>query len=363
MAEYLAVALRSAGCDVVNVDSQWNVLAETKGTSAARSLLFLLHMDSVPAGIMEDPFAGKVVDGAQFNKEGQVVYGRGACAPKAAIAAILEALSVLQELGVLDHTKILVAAVTKDLRANHDGVRELDEAYSLRADLVVGGETTDNHIELGARGIARYEVRLHGHPAHLGRPTAANPLYALAQLLISLEHIRLPTHPDLGSATLAPYEVMSEGSSPRTPHLAKVLLDRRLLPGETAERVRQDLQELVDQLASDRRGISGDVTLRGGMQPFQVSDESSGVQLLQRAARAALGHTLPTMHATHSSNVAYLVAERNLPGLAFGPGRIEDVNDTEHVEITRVLEAALVYAALCVVVSAQPERYATDDRR
>jgi acetylornithine deacetylase/succinyl-diaminopimelate desuccinylase-like protein len=352
MAEYLAGALRSVGCDAVYVDSHWNILAEKGGNSRGSSLLFLTHIDSGPAGNMEDPYSGKVLDGEQFGKKGPVVYGRGACAPKAAIAAILEALTVSEGLGILDRANVRVAAVTKDLWAQHEGVRELDRDHPLTAQFVVGGETTDNQIMLGARGIARFEVCFHGGSAHLGRPgEAANPLYAIAELLSALEHFQLPTHPALGSATLAPYEVSSEAAAPRTPHLARMLLDRRLLPGEVSESIREDLQDLVDKITGPRKRVSGEVILRGGMLPFQVPEESSVIQLLQQAAKAVLGHTLSTSYASYSSNAAYLIEEKGIAGLAFGPGRIADVNDTEHVEISQVFEAALVLAGLCALVS------------
>jgi hypothetical protein len=40
-----------------------------------------------------------------------------------------------------------------------------------------------------------------------------------------------------------------------------------------------------------------------------------------------------------------------IDGAAFGPGRIGDVTETEHVEIDAVLDAAVVYAAVAVLAA------------
>jgi len=351
MAEYVARALQDAGCTVVRVDPHGNVLGEMGGGSG-KAVLFLTHTDAAPAGTMAQPYSGEVRDGAPFGKPGPVVYGRGACAPKAAIAAMLEAVAALREAGIALRGRLLVAAVTKDLRANHEGIRELAQSTPLRADYVVAGEPSDNQIVLGARGIGHFEVRLEGRPAHWGRPAeAVNPLYGLADLLRALETLPLPSHPALGPATVSPFEVRSEATPPRTPHLASLMLDRRLLPEESVEAVGQALQRLVDAVTAARPGLSGRVTRVRGMYPYNVTPDSPTVQLLQAAARAVVGRPLPTTYITFSSNAGYTIRELGIDGVAFGPGRIVDVTDTEHVEVDRVCDAALIYAAAAALAA------------
>lgn len=351
MAEYVAAALRNLGCATVHVDEHWNVLGVV-GEGHGASVLLLAHTDSAPPGGMQDPYSATILEGDRLGKDGPVVYGRGACAPKASLAAMLEAVAALRDGAFRLAGSMLVAAVTKDLRANHDGIRELAASYPIKADVVVGGEPTDNQIALGARGIGHFEVTFRGKPAHWSRPAeAVNPLYGVAEMLLALERLPLPSHPALGSATVSPFDVRSDAAPPRSPQTAVVMLDRRLLPEESVDTVRQEFQRVVDGVAAARVGLTGEVRYVRGMYPYAVSQSSQTVMLLQRAATATLGRALPTTHITFSSNAGYAIRELKIDGAAFGPGRIGDVTDTEHVEIDRVCEAAVVYAAVAALAA------------
>lgn len=351
MAEYVAGALAESGCEAVHTDQHWNVLG-TLGQGSGDALLFLTHTDSGPAGSMANAYSGEIVDGKRFGKMGPVVYGRGACAPKATLAAMIEAVAALRDAGIRLAGKLLVAAVTKDLRANHEGVKELVQSNPLNVKYCVAGEPSDNHVVLGARGIGHYEIRFTGVPAHWGRPAdAVNPLHGMAEVLLRLERLTLPAHPVLGGATLSPFEVRSEAIPPRSPERAAIMLDRRLLPDESPEDVRQQLARAVGEALSSRPKLSAEVVYLRGMYPYSVSPDSPAVQLLQRAAQATLGRSLPTTYIPFATNASYMIKERGTDGVCFGPGRIGDVTETEHVEVAGVLDAARVYAAAAVLTA------------
>jgi acetylornithine deacetylase/succinyl-diaminopimelate desuccinylase-like protein len=348
MAEYVAQALRESGCDSVYVDQQWNVLGAL-GPGSDPGLVLLTHTDSGGPGTMANAYSGEIMDGARFGKSGPVVYGRGACAPKASVAAMMEAAAALRDAGISLRRPLLIAAVTKDLRANHEGVKELVQTRPLRARYCIAGEPSDNHVVLGARGIGHFEITLTGVPAHWGRPAdAANPLYGLADVLLKLERVTLPAHPILGGATIAPFEIRSEAVPPRSPDSATILLDRRLLPEESPQEVRQQLAQLVQDAIAARPKLSAAVVHLRGMYPYSVGADSPAVQLVQRAGQEALGRALPTMYIAFATNAAYVIRDLGIESVCFGPGRIGDASEIEHVEIASVMDAARVYAAAAV---------------
>ncbi|HEU5300165.1 MAG TPA: M20/M25/M40 family metallo-hydrolase [bacterium] len=352
MAEYVAAALRDVGCGTVHVDDRWNVLG-IMGEGRGPSVMLLTHTDSAPPGAMQNPFSGAIMDGERFGKTGPVVYGRGACAPKSAVAAMLEALAALRDGGVRLAGSVQLAAVTKDLRANHEGIKELAASYPVKADFVIAGEPSDNHVVLGARGIGHFEARFTGKAAHWGRPSeAVNPLFGVADLLLALEKLALPKHAVLGGATVSPFETRAEAIPPRSPHTAAVMWDRRLLPEESVEAVRAGFQGIVDGVVRARPGLGGEVVYVKGMYPYAVPETAPTVSLLQRAADAALGRKLPTTYITFSSNAGYTIREMKIDGAAFGPGRIGDVTETEHVAIDSLYEAAVIYAAAGAIAAA-----------
>ena len=344
VAEYVAGRLRAFGARVT-VDAYWNVLGDL-GPGDGQGVLLLTHTDSGPAGTMTDPYNGAILDGAPFGKDGQVVYGRGSCAPKAALAAMLGAMAVLAPHAAALPGRVQLAAVTKDLSANHEGVREADALGLLREGICIAGEPSHNAIVLGARGIAHYAVEFEGVPAHWGRPQdAANPLFALAAFLPSIERLELPSDPALGAATISAFEVASSAVAPRTPETCCVMLDRRVLPGESPEAIRDALQALADRAAAARPRITARVRQVSGMSPYRVSPSAPVVRRLEHAVQAALGRPAEHTYITFASNAGYLIREHAMPSVALGPGHIGDAGEREHVSVSQVLDAAKVYAA------------------
>jgi acetylornithine deacetylase len=266
------------------------------------------------------------------------------------IAAMIEAVAAVRDAGVSLKGPLQVAAVTKDLRANHEGVKELQQSHPLRAQYCLAGEPTDNQVVLGARGIGHFEIRLTGVSAHWGRPAdAVNPLYGMADTLLKLERLALPTHPVLGGATVSPFEVRSEAIPPRSPDRAAILLDRRLLPDETPETIRQHLAHLVNEAISTRPKLSAEVVYLRGMYPYSVGADSPAVQLLQRAGQAVLKRPLGTTYISFSTNASYVIRDLGIDSACFGPGRIGDVGEAEHVEVASVMAAAGVFAAAALL--------------
>jgi len=347
MAEYVANSLRELGCQTVHVDAEWNVLGVLDGAPGDQSLLLHTHTDGAPAGEMADPYSGALRDGTELGKSGSVVWGRGACAPDGATAAMLEAIAALREARFPIRGRLMVAAVTKGLRANSDGTREIHRLVQLAAQHFVVAEPTDNRIALGARGMTHLEVVFEGKAAHRGRPTeAANPLYALGEMLASLKLATLPNHPALGPATVSPFDVRADSIPPLTPHRVSLVVDRRLLPGESPVDAQRGLENELGQILRRHPGVSGQVQHVRAMYPYSVSESAPTVRLVQEAAAAVFGGPLDTTYLSFGTNAGYLMTEVGLDGVVLGPGRIEDVHETEHVEVSSVHRAAVLYAAI-----------------
>lgn len=352
IAQFVAGYMRAADFDQVVMDDHWNVLGTIQGSGEGPRLLLLTHTDSSAAGQMADPFSAQIRDGVEFGVTGSVLVGRGAVAPKGAITAFIAGVLAARAAG-REHLKgtIQVACVTKDLSADHEGVRELDQAVGLAADCVIAGEPSDNQVVMGARGISHIEVTFHGQPTHWGRPDGGvNPLYGLAELLLEVEQFDLPRHEALGVATISPFDVSGEYEAPRTPRLARVRFDRRVLPGEQPEEVLHPFRDLVATIVQARPGLTGDVRRVKGMFPFQADADSPLKEAILEAGRAVTGRDLGTTFIPFGSNAGYTSHELRIPGVAFAPGRITDVGDCEFIELDKLDEAARVVAATCVRV-------------
>lgn len=349
VARFVVNYMKAAGFDDVTIDEKWNVLGTVRGGGDGPALVLLTHTDSGPPGQMADPHSAAVMDGDAFGKSGQVVYGRGASAPKAALAAFIEGARALVEWGRDNWRGTLrVACVTKDLSANHEGVRELHESTGIAADFVIAGEPSDNQVVMGARGISHVQVTLKGVETHWGRPSeGVNPLYGLADVLDRVKNLKLPSHPVLGSATVSAIAVSSDAEPPRTPHTARAIFDRRVLPGETPDDVLAAFRQVVNEVCAAYPGMQGDVEQIRGMYSFSAPQDSPLKSALLEAGQAVTGRDIGTTYITFSSNAGFTIQGLGIPGVAFAPGRITDVGPREHVEVDKVIEGARITAAVC----------------
>jgi len=102
----------------------------------------------------------------------------------------------------------------------------------------------------------------------------------------------------------------------------------------------------LGQILRRHPGVSGQVQHVRAMYPYSVSESAPTVRLVQEAAAAVFGGPLDTTYLSFGTNAGYLMTEVGLDGVVLGPGRIEDVHETEHVEVSSVHRAAVLYAAI-----------------
>lgn len=344
---FLERYLLSAGFSGIRRDARANMLFSLQGARPGPSRAFVSHFDSGGVGTMVDAYDPQVLPGDRFGKPGPVIRGLGASAPKSAIAAMVGAARALARCGNPFAGVIHIGIVTKDMHANHAGPRELLESFPFEVESLVASEPSGNRLVLGARGINHYRVELAGRAAHNGRPKdAANPLYALADVLRSVETMELPSHPALGVATISAFAAGSEAAPPMSPHRAHALLDRRTLPSETTTGVEAELRARVAAAIGGRAGISAQISLVRAMHSFETPAASPLVRRLQAAVNAALGHELETMYIAFASNAGFAITDRGWQAVGFGPGSITDLGPEEHVEIAQVEEATRIYVAM-----------------
>jgi succinyl-diaminopimelate desuccinylase len=350
LADVVIDYLRTSGLTDIRRDANANFVVVLQGARPGPTRMFMSHLDQPAIAAPPDAWRASLESGAGFGKPGQVIRGPGVVAPKAALAAMLVAIRGAFAAGLPHAGAILFAGVTRDLAGNHDGPRELFEAFPMCLDWAVVGEASENRLVLGARGIVQSRVRLRGLPAHRGDPEArANPLFALADVLRAIEQQVLPYTEGLGSATIAPFEVASDAAAPRTPEHVDLLVDRRSLPGEVTSEIVDDLRQLVATSVRHRQGIATEVRLVRCMHSFALSADHPFVAAMRDRLRAALGCQTGTIHAPFASNAGYLLAEQGCPALGCGPGALADLGPDEHVEVAQLEQAVRMYAAMMTV--------------
>jgi putative selenium metabolism hydrolase len=357
VAQRIAEELRAVGLTNVRIDRVGNVVGRLGSGSGTPSLLYNGHMDTVGVGDstawQRDPFGGEIVDG--------VIYGRGACDMKGAIAAMVYGTKMLIDALTTLSGVLYVVGVAQEEPCEGLAMRVLVEEEAVRPDFVVLGEATNLQISRGQRGRMEIKVTAKGRASHGSAPhRGINAIYKAAHLIQRLEEMTadLPIHPEMGQATLAVTFIENTGGSRNViPDSCCFYIDRRLVLGETEKSVVASIKNLVKE-----SGIDATVELTEHVStswtgyecrtpeyyPAWLIEEGHPlVQATSSAVEKTLGFAPELRQWAFSTDGVYTKGTAGIPTLGFGPGDEQyahTINDQIRLEDT--FKAASVYAQL-----------------
>lgn len=301
------------------IDDAGNVLA-VRGEDTPHVVLNT-HLDTVSPHV-------------PFERDGDVIWGRGACDAKGPLAALLDAFLAA------DGPRVTLA-ITPDEETDSAGAAALD----LDADAYIVGEPTGLDICNAARGRFEAVVQLSGVNAHAAEAdSGVNAVAAARHVLEALESFddeRGPPAPDaLGPPLLTPTVIRGGGAGNQVPADCTITVDRRSVPPETADEFRAALEAHVRTAVPDRIEVS--VALADRPAPFLEAFETPADDPLVSTLAATSGGTVrPFSAATEAAYFAPLA-----PTVVFGPGDLADDDgpvahaDREYVRVDEVREAA-----------------------
>lgn len=318
-----------------------NLFARIGVPRGGRSLMFNGHLDVVGSdGMIHPPFTADVRDGR--------MYGRGSADMKGGIAAMCAAAWRAAKAGT--RGEILIAAVA-DEEFDSIGTRAL-LARGIRADAAVVAEPTRLAIMPAHRGFVWVEVEVVGRAAHgsrfdIGVDAIRHAGLLLAELdRIDADVLPLSTHPLLGRASL--HASLIEGGTGLStyPERCVLKLERRSIPGETAEDVLAEIERACAAVRTRRSTFAAHVRLIGAQGPSDVSVQAPVVRELAHAMEG-LGETVGIEGMSAWTDAA-LLNDAGIPAICYGPGDISLAHAAEEfiplVEIDRATEVLAAFA-------------------
>jgi acetylornithine deacetylase len=341
-----AAYLRAAGLDVMLVEpvpGRPSVLARLRGAADGPALLLNAHLDTVGFGAMAAPLAPRIEDGR--------LYGRGAYDMKGGLAAVLAAAAQLAQ-GLPLRGDLIVAAVADEEHASigtESVIAHLRDA-GVRVDAAIVTEPTDLQLCVAHKGFAWASVTTHGRAAHGSRRAdGIDAIAHMGRVLVALERLdaqlqEQQAHPLLGHGSLHA-SLIGGGSELSTyPAHCRLDLERRTLPGETAESVMAELAAILHELSTDDAHFAAVAELTLFRPPLETGLEQPIVVALARAGQSVIGQTLPITGATFWMDAALLGAA-GIPTAIFGPRGAGLHATVEWVDLTSVQACADVLVA------------------
>ena len=259
------------------------------------------HIDCVP------PFFPSSV-------EHGLLYGRGACDAKGALAAQVTAAERLRESG---EERVGLLFVVGEERGS-DGAAAAN-GISPGPAFLVNGEPTESKLGLATRGAFRVKLKATGRAAHSSQPERGiSAIDLLIDALVELRGLALPEDPQLGRTFYAT-GLISGGVAPNviSPSAEAELNFRTVGPGS----------EVLERLAPLRSRVALETVLE--VPPVRM-------------------RTVPGFDtAAFAFTTDIPLLDRWGAPLLFGPGSVKDAHtDGDHVAIAELEAAASAYEAI-----------------
>lgn len=339
------------------------------GAGNGPRLLFVGHTDTVGVAgwdehwrgtERENPFGGAIVDGA--------LWGRGAADMKAGVVAAVAALKAVRAAGLRPTGEVL-AAFVGDEESGEPGSGLSEGIEAIVAGMVSGEiptpdfavypEPTKLDVFTAQMGFLIADITLHGESAYFGLPwQGVDALKAAHKLLARLfahsdELWARSEHPLLGRAFLLVTGIAGGGYI-AVPESCRLSLIRKILPSETVEGARSELEGIV-RLFAMNEGVKAEIAFtasrdsRSGGRPSEVANDETGVRALVEAARAETGRTDIIAGAPFWAEASFFVHDLGVPTVYFGPGDIGECHTfRERVDLDEFQRAIRVFASLIV---------------
>ncbi len=333
-AEYLREYLGDHGLEselIGKAPERSNILARIPGKGGGPRLMLLSHTDVVladPAEWSADPFGGELRDGE--------IWGRGALDMKGQVAASAVAIASLAREGFEPSGDLIFCSVADEEVGADFGLQWLvrEHADAVRCEYAIN-EGAGDRLELGGRAFwvcstaekmsSPFLLRVHGRSGHASMPGIAdNALVKAARLIEQLGKFRprLALGPEtavlveavtgerpgsaeqalratraisdfgadmlepLLSLTVSPTIVSASGKRNVIPAVCEVVVDCRLLPGQTQAEAEEILRGVLGDGGYDLEWLEGHGGTRSPIETPLFDAVSSFVERVDPGAQA-----------------------------------------------------------------------------
>lgn len=340
IARFIAGWLEAAGLEVEVTEvlpGRPNVVGIARGAGGGRSLLLNGHIDTVGVAGMDAPFAPRVANGR--------LYGRGAYDMKGGVAACLIAAAEARKRNL--RGDVIVTAVMDE---EYAGLGTQAIAARYRADAALVAEPTELGLVVTHKGFMWLEIETQGVAAHGSRPhLGIDAIAKMGGILLELERLgqdlgRRPAHPLLGHASVHASLIAGGQELSSYPERCVLAVERRTLPGETAEMVTAEWQGIIQRLSE------GDPSFRAELRPglfrssLETPSNSPIVMAVRDSITAVRGQTPDLVGVSFWTDAATLHAV-GIPTILFGPAGEGAHAAEEWVDLESVRACAEVYLA------------------
>ena len=340
MADFFAESMRNLGLRIEYKEifpGRPNVFGFLDGRNGHKSLMLAGHLDTARTTGYGDAYDVRFKDGRLF--------GRGSCDMKAALAAYLETVRLVQHAGIRLQENLILAGI-------------IDEEYQLIGSQDIGkngpwadqgiiGEPTELMVCPANKGRVSTLIKTKGRAMHTSVPEKGdNAILRMAKIIGALssynaELLKRKPHALCGNGRFTMSVIKGGVQVNMVPDYCELEVDRRTLPGETKDQIYGELDSLLETLFADDPGFNYTITEPTWfVNPNDISLEEPVVKSLLAAKQEIFGQPARVSSFPGGSDAPNM----GFPTVVCGPGSIAQAHTTcEFVSLEQLLAAVKMY--------------------
>ena len=318
-------------------DTHANVIAFVPGKDPSRTVIWNGHLDTVPYGNPDewntDPAKAVEMDGKLF--------ARGTSDMKSGLVAMAYALCHLDEkpacniqfLGTCDEEKNGLGAEMV-----------LKEGKMAEAEWMLVGEPTGMKLGVAQKGCLWLEICINGKTSHGAYPKeGANAVMCAVRIANEVqEYVQQFRHELLGTSTAQITMIQGGVANNMTPDQCRIVMDIRMVPGLTTEKVIRRAEEALSCEKSADPRFSGVFTPLNNRRAIEIADTHPMTSGLRKILQEQ-GYSGEKLGINFFTDASVLDREDQKRILLFGPGEpFMAHKPNEYVEIAKFEDAITV---------------------
>lgn len=283
-------------------------LVATKEFGIKKNITFCGHMDVVPAtneGSQKwrfPPFEATMI------KSGKI-YGRGVGDNKGSMVCLILALQIIDKLNLRPKYNIRVLNCTDEEIGVYPGIRYLAEHGYVKGTVFSIDYSIEPIILMGTAGDLEIEVETIGRSSHSGLSLlGVNALEEMVPILVELMKLKknvesrqskdIPGFPDPKTKekrNLSPLfnlDIIKSGEKANIiPDICKLTINRRIIPDETIEEVKQEILDAIEKGKVVSNALDIKVSFNYSYPPLKVDISSPEIKRIIKVIQ--LVHKIP----------------------------------------------------------------------
>jgi succinyl-diaminopimelate desuccinylase len=308
-----------------------NITARLKSSGRKPALLFVSHLDVVPA---ENNLFKPV------ERNGKI-FGRGSCDMKAGLASAAMAMAEIFKSKVKLQGDIIFAATAGE-ETDSAGVKKFIKSPKNRTKLcgIIVPEPTDFDIVTAHRGLLWVEITTKGKSAHSSMPhLGINAIDSMRLFLNKLADFKIPgTNKLLGKASLSVNKITGGSAANIVPDSSSVCIDIRTIPGQKTSRIVSGINKIIGRLSKQNPHFHAELKVFRDSGAMQTDEKCKFVKQFKQVSKINYLKAVP-----FTTDAPYLTSLK-APIVIFGPGKPQLCHKpNEHIEIKDLKKAVDFY--------------------